>query len=367
MRCHLEREPRTDSGPLPDADWARLKEAADEDRTAIQRAWDGNIPCSPMVVCQPSAYHYRAERDPSGECRLVYRDALQEQLALVERHLRAGAMVVPMVLCDMNVLAISSLFDPELVPSPDGEDANVRPCLPDRRAVERMERPSIEGGLIPVILDETRRLRALMPEWMAVGVRLNTGPLSLAAELRGGTDLLMDMLEAPPVYARLLDIVTGLYIEVRDAIQAAAGIEVRAGSVRPDVSFHAPTAGVMLCDDLISLLDSQRFERYALPYLRRILAHYGGGTIHACGAPGHLLPVLRDVPEVLGFEFGQGDLVDWAAARAVLPEHNLIFWDLGADGTDYLVKARRAALEPRTFIYSQQLEHVHYWSAGRKR
>jgi len=74
------------------------------------------------------------------------------------------------------------------------------------------------------------------------------------------------------------------------------------------------------------------------------------------------------IHEAAGIEVRPGRVrADWAYARATLPEHNLIFWDLGAEGTDYLEMARRAALEPKTFIYSQQAEHTRYWSRGRPR
>jgi hypothetical protein len=353
VECRIEDyEPPPDAAALPHADWQRLRSATIENQASMQRVWDGGEPPSPMVVGQPSAYHFRVSLRPDGTVRLVYRDALPDQLTAIETHLDAGIRVIPMVLCDMNVLTVSSLFDPELVPSPGMDDANVMPCLRRRADVERLRKPDSRGGLMPFVLAETRRLRALLPEWLAVGVRLNTGPLSLAAELRGGTALLEDMLEAPQLCHHLLAILTDLTIEVRDLIHAAARIQVRPGIVRPDVSFHAPTVGAMLCDDLVSLLSPSLFEEFALPYLTRILRSYGGGTVHACGNPSHLLPILAGVPEVVGVEFGQGSLVDWAAARRQMPDRTLIFWDLEQEGTAYLERAARAALEPKTCIYS---------------
>lgn len=364
MTCRIGGyEPPPDVAPLPEVDWGRLRAAADEHQAAIQHAWDGGATPRPMVVGQPSVYHFRLARDADGGVRLIYHDALSDQLSAIASHLDAGIRVIPMVLCDMNVLTVSSLFQPELLPSPALDDANVIPCLRHRADVERLQKPDCRGGLMPVVLAETRRLRARLPEWLAVGVRLNTGPLSLAAELRGATALLEDMLEAPDLSRHLFSILTDLTIEVRDLIHEAAGIRVRPGVVRPDVSFHAPTAGVMVCDDLVSLLSPRLFEQFALPCLTRILRHYGGGMLHACGNPSHLLPVLAGTPEVLGVEFGQGDLVDWAAARRHLPDRALVFWDLGQEGATYLERAGLMATRPRTFIYSQNLEHARFWSA----
>jgi hypothetical protein len=362
MRCRIEQYAPPDAGGLPAGDWGRLQSAAEEHRAAIQRAWDGSGSPCPIVIGQPSVYHFRVGREADGGFRLVYRDALAAQLGEIRAHLDAGIRVIPMVLCDMNVLTVSSLFDPELLPSDDLDDANVLPCLGSRLDVERLSAPDFRGGLMPFVLSETRRLRALLPAWLPVGVRLNTGPLSLAAELRGATALLEDMMEAPDVYRHLLSILTDAYIGVRDRIHEAAGIRVSAREIRPDVSFHAPTTGIMLCDDLVSVLGPREFERFALPYLTRVLGRYGGGTLHSCGSIGHLLPILAGVPEVVGVEFGQGDLVDWEAARRQLPGRALAFWDLGQEGTSYLDRAAEAACRPRTFIYTQNTEHARYWA-----
>jgi hypothetical protein len=291
-----------------------------------------------------------------------YRDALKSQLQEIIQGLTDGAVILPMVLCDFNVLAISSLFDPELVPSPQLDDANVRPLFGERSQIERLEKPSLDRGLLPIIEKETARLRALLPPEIAVGVRMNTGPLSLASELRGATELLIDMLEAPDLYHHFVSLMTDLYIEVRQAIHRAAHIQTSLERIRPDVSFHAPTTGVMVCDDSISLLGPRQFERFAAPYLMRIFTTFGPGTIHSCGNSMRLWPALKHMPGWRAFEFGEGDKVDWQKARATFPEKNLIYWDLNQEGDAYLAMAEKAMLEPHTFVYSQNPDHVRRWA-----
>jgi hypothetical protein len=123
-----------------------------------------------MVVGQPSVYHFRIAREADGSAQLVYRDALPDQLREIASHLAAGIRVIPMVLCDMNVLVVSSLFDPELLPSDAMDDANVLPCLRSRPDVERLRSPDCRHG---------RRVSAANPHLHAE---------SGACPLRGGLE-----------------------------------------------------------------------------------------------------------------------------------------------------------------------------------
>ena len=200
---------------LDSVDLNRIKAASATNRALLQRAWQGDSEGVFPVISQSSVRNFYIEEDECGNRGMVYRDALRLQLNEAEKAVQAGALILPMVLCDFNVLAVSSLFNPDLVPSPNLDDANVLPVFKTRRDLERLEKPDIHQGLIPLILRETKRLRAGLPGCISVGVRMNTAPLSLASELRGATEIIFDMLEAPEAYHHFLGILTDLYIEVR--------------------------------------------------------------------------------------------------------------------------------------------------------
>ena len=301
------------------------------------------------MLLQPSNRNY-AIRGENGEKHLAYHDSLSGQLASLQDAIREGYLTVPMVLCDFNTLPVSALFNPEIVAGHGETDAFTRPIFTEREDLERLEKPTLCHSMMEVMLEETARLRKALPDCIDVGVRLNTGPISVGAELRGATDLILDMKVAPDLYDHYMTIITDLYIEVRQAIHLAAGIELVQGMVRPDVSVHAPTTGVMVCDDTVQILGPTEFEECASPYLEKVLAAFGGGTIHSCGDVSHLLTSLTQVRGLDAFEFGQGELVDWAEARTALKDLNLIFWPPARD-QESLDAAFRILHEPKTFMY----------------
>lgn len=350
MLCHVRGYYQDDFQSVSKAiDWDLLKEASCRHRKIIQEIWDGGSTASAPVLLQPSSRSY-AIRVENDNQYLAYYDSLSNQLASLQNSIREGYLTIPMVLCDFNTLPVSALFNPEIVAGQGETDAFTQPLFTQRKDLEGLEKPSLDHSVIKIMLEETARLREVLPDYIDVGVRLNTGPISVGAELRGTTDLIIDMKEAPDLYHHYMTLITDLYIEVREAIHAAAGIEILPGKIRPDVSIHAPTTGVMICDDTIQILGPAEFEEFAAPYLEKVLSFFGGGAIHSCGDTSHLLKSLAQVAKLDAFEFGQGELVDWVEARRELNDRPLIFWPPARD-PESLDTAFHILHEPRTFMY----------------
>ena len=190
---------------LEEVDIDLLRNASVHHREIIQNVWDGGIPEQPAIVYQPSVKHFR-RNDPNDEASgFVYQDALGEQLKAIEERLREGYLVIPMVLCDFNTLPVSALFGADVV---EDYGLYIKPRYSTRKELESISKPDVESGL-PVIMNRvSARLRRELPSWIDVGVRLNTGPLSVAAELRGTTDLIYDMLEARDLYHHFMSVIT---------------------------------------------------------------------------------------------------------------------------------------------------------------
>ena len=325
-----------------------LRTAARDHRAVIQDVWDGRPSERLPIVHQPGCRSFRRGEGPDGHDGFVYHDALRDQLQALCDSVAQGYLTIPMVLCDFNTVPVAALLGAELI---EDDRLYAKPRFTSRKDIENLEAPDVNSGLVRIMLQETERLRRILPRWMDVGVRLNTGPLSVAAELRGTTELLYDMMEAPSLYHDFLSLVTDVYIAVRQGIHQRAGVSIQDGVVRPDVTVHAPTTGVMICDDTVQLLSPDLFETCAVPYLDRVLERFGGGCLHACGDLMHLCPSLKRMPLLHAVEFGQGDLNDWRAARRMLPDKVLIFWG-PPDGerTSYPCAANQLR-EPRTLMY----------------
>lgn len=362
LKCDIENYHHEPVRAVLDSlDLDRIRAAAEGNRSLLQKAWQRDSNGVFPVISQTSVRNFYIKEDRCGNQRMLYRDALRLQLMEAEQAIQAGALILPMVLCDFNVLTVSSIFNPDLVASDKLDDANVLPVFKTRRDMEKLEKPDINRGLVPLVLTETKRLRARLPGYISVGVRMNTAPLSLACELRGATELIYDMLEAPDVYHHFLGILTDLYIEVRQKIHEAAGIKLRKGEVHADVSNHTATNGVCVCEDSISLLGPRQFENFAAPYLMRIFDTFGGGTLHSCGATTQVWPAVACMPGWDAFEFGEPGRIDCMAARKAFPGKNLIFYDCGAETKEYMQRMQKLMHEPQTFVYSGNYEHIAQW------
>ena len=122
--------------------------------------------------------------------------------------------------------------------------------------IGRVKKPNCKtDGLAPFVL---RRLQRTRPAIEAAGHRIRfataRGPLNIASYLLGHTEFLIGLKTNPDDIHRLLEVVTeylvdwiGLQADTFDSID-----------------------GIFLLDDLIGFLGNDDFEKFALPYLKRI-------------------------------------------------------------------------------------------------
>jgi MtaA/CmuA family methyltransferase len=125
------------------------------------------------------------------------------------------------------------------------------------------------------------------------------GPLALACDLRGDTNLMLDLHDRPEWVMELLDLLVEQQIAFARA-QVAAGADM-----------------IGLGDAVASLISPSQFRRFALPYERRIFAAVKEAgalpRLHICGDTGHLVADLaRSGAEIVDLDW----MVDLARAAA---------------------------------------------------
>lgn len=81
------------------------------------------------------------------------------------------------------------------------------------------------------------------------------GPLCTAAFVRGTTEFMMDLIEAPKLAHRLIDLCTSLVIDWLKAQAEILGDEVE---------------GIFLLDDIVGFVSEEHYQEFAHPYLKRI-------------------------------------------------------------------------------------------------
>ncbi len=137
------------------------------------------------------------------------------------------------------------------------------------------------------------------------------GPAALAADLRGVSEFLMDLLEEPEWCGELMDL----------------AVETSIGFAKAQIAAGADTIGVG--DAICSQISAEVHRELILPRQRRLLDFIrsaGARTrLHICGQTAHLWPALATLPIDI---FDCDHMVDMEAARRTLPAETVLAGNL---------------------------------------
>jgi len=181
------------------------------------------------------------------------------------------------------------------------------PFLLEPPRVSRLEPANPEkDGRMPVVLEATRRLRALLDEEAPILTSLK-GPFSLASFLHGMDKFLEDLLTDPGRAHEFLRIATDNQIAYAAEIVKAGGI---------------PFIGDPVASG--SLISPEMFREFAKPYLEQLIrvVHEAGAKagLHICGETKRLLADMA----ATGADFLSVDEMDLAVARQEVGDRPLM-------------------------------------------
>lgn len=169
------------------------------------------------------------------------------------------------------------------------------------------------------------------------------GPFTAASNLRGATEICLDIYEDPDYVKELME-----YITEATILRIRAWRERFGHKMRPDRWGFA--------DDSIQLLSTDAFREFVLPYHRRLISELAGAgphSIHLCGDASRHFPILRDELNIK--EFDTGFPVDFAALRRDLGPDVRIN---GGPSVQFLIRATPAEVrkEVRRILSSGIME-----------
>jgi uroporphyrinogen decarboxylase len=195
------------------------------------------------------------------------------------------------------------------------------PFLLEPPRVSRLE-PAAPGkdGRMPVVLDATRRLKALLEDEAPVLTSLK-GPFSLAAFLRGIDRFLEDLLTDPRRVREFLQLATENQVAYAEAIVKAGGV---------------PFIGDPVASG--SLISPEMFREFAGPYLTQLIQsiHESGARtgLHICGETKALLADMV----ATGADILSIDEMDLALARGEVGDNVVL---MGNVSTKLMLEGRR--------------------------
>ena len=135
-----------------------------------------------------------------------------------------------------------------------------------------------------------------------IQANIDCGPFSLASVLRGAQSFIFDLYDENRR-------------DVEDFLKFCTDVVVAYGKAMIETRVHA----IQMGDATASLLGTDLFRNFALPYLNDALERLSGTGcdlwVHICGDTRHLLPSLRELP-MDGFEVDA--LVDMKTARELI-------------------------------------------------
>ena len=120
------------------------------------------------------------------------------------------------------------------------------------------------------------------------------GPLTLACNLRGASEVARDFYEDPQYVHDLLGFITDAVIKRIKVISAFNGAAL-------------PMQGWFFADDSIELISTAMYKEFVLPYHRRLLDAFslgGPNGIHLCGRVQRYVKVLSDELNIKTFDLG---------------------------------------------------------------
>jgi hypothetical protein len=132
------------------------------------------------------------------------------------------------------------------------------------------------------------------------------GPMTVAASLRGATELCMDFYEDPEYVRELLGYITEAAIHRITSLREALGHEMK------------PQA-LGFGDDSIELLSVDMYKEFVMPHHKRLISELAGDGphwIHLCGDVDRLMPTLKEELNINTWDAGFP--VGYAAMRAKL-------------------------------------------------
>ncbi|MGD9140140.1 MAG: uroporphyrinogen decarboxylase family protein [bacterium] len=162
---------------------------------------------------------------------------------------------------------------------PEGEVPRLKSyLLKDKRALGSLAMPDpATSGRLPAYVDACRKAVGAIGDAPVGGVIC--GPWTLATNLRGAQELIMDTVEDPDFVHELMRFTSGVTRVFGEAVTGTrAGLSLS----------EAPAS--------LSLISPKIFNEFVLPYLKEIVGHFkerkSGITLHICG---FIDPIMDDI------------------------------------------------------------------------
>lgn len=118
------------------------------------------------------------------------------------------------------------------------------------------------------------------------------GPFNIALSLAGTENLFGWMYEEPDAVHELMDRCTDALIDWVKVQKEHAGHALNADAYPHAIELPAGCGGVAFSDDDVVAVSAGHYREFVRPYNERLLAAFGGGSMHFCGSARHQIDTI---------------------------------------------------------------------------
>lgn len=187
-----------------------------------------------------------------------------------------GTGVIPSALgCDI-------VFQPKMDPSVKGT------VIKEPQDIRKLSLPDpYKDGLMPRVLQciDYMKQNSDLP----VSFTDPQGPLNIALCLCGVENLFIWMFEYPEYVHEIMKFCTEAFIQWIKVQKKHAGQPLNSGAFPHGIILPEGFGGVWLSDDDCTIMSSELYKKFVVPYNSMVFKAFGGGTLHFCGTAEHQL------------------------------------------------------------------------------
>ena len=192
---------------------------------------------------------------------------------------------IPWARVTVGYMSIATMFgmeihwsnDPSQPPGAKGH------MIHDLEQIYKLQRPSMESGLMP---ENIRRLRHhaanLPPDVYITGIDAG-GPLNTCKDLIDTDLLYAGFYENPAALHHLLNLAAEVQLEVYYAVVEAVGGINRMTGIDFDPLWAPEKYKSFVSDDVCATISPETFKEFGIPYNNRLYQAWGSGLMHNCG------------------------------------------------------------------------------------
>jgi len=175
---------------------------------------------------------------------------------------------------------------------PKGEDPSLgRPILQEPEDILKLQKPDMEcAGQMPQVLACIDYMKNHTD--VPVCVTDCQGPLNIALGLAGVENLFIWMYEEPEAVHRLMQFCTDVLVDWVKLQKRHAGHPVDGAAYPHAIEMPVGFGGVAFSDDDVVAMSAEMYKTFVVPYNQRLMATFGGGSMHLCGSARHQLDTI---------------------------------------------------------------------------